>query len=411
MRLLFMTDAFLPHAGGARVYYYNLFRELARNSPTETTILTKKVPGWKAFDQAESRHGFRIVRCGRPLPHWKYQQLPKIVIPLLRAAPLLAWGGFDLIHFGDLYPQGVLSLGFKRLFKMPYVAYCHGEEITQIDGRRFQPKVRDAIYQGADMVVAASEFARQNLLRIGIPNDKIQKITPGVDYGRFQGAKPRPDLVERYQLQGKKVLLTVARLVPRKGHATVMRAVAKLLQEVPNLTYLIVGKGPEEQRLRQMARELNLGDSVQFAGFIKDEDLPAFYHLADIYVMPNSEEKGDMEGFGMVFLEANACAKPVIAGRSGGTAEAVVEGTTGMLVDPHSPDELADTLRLLLRNTELASQLGRQGQRRAQSEFNWSSRARMLDEVNHLICSKRNHAFVMTRPDQSKLLSESKARE
>lgn len=392
-RILFLTDAFLPHAGGARVYYYHLLRELVDASQTHLTVLTKKVPGWKEFDRKESRGRFQIVRCGRPLPNWKYQEWPKIAIPLLRSLPLLAGGRFDLIHFGDLFPQGVLSLWFKRAFGIPYVAYCHGEEITQTDGRRYQPKVRDVIFREAEVVIAANEFARQNLLRIGISSDRIEKILPGVDYVRFQPAAPRLDLMERHNLRGKKVILTVARLVPRKGHKLVLQAIRQLLPEFPDLVYLIVGTGPEEARLRELATAWNLSAAVQFAGFVSDEDLPSYYNCADIYVMPNSEEKGDMEGFGMVFLEANACGKPVVGGRSGGTSESIAEGRTGLLVDPYDPGELVEALRFLLSHTGRREQMGQAGLLRARSDFSWTRGARQLDEINHRIIAAKRSPF------------------
>lgn len=397
VRILFLTDAFLPHAGGARVYYYNLLREMARQQLVQTTVLTKKVPGWEQFDKRENGREFQIIRSGQPLETWRYHQWPKIAGPLVRAAALLTRHKFDLIHFGDLYPQGVMSLWFKKLFGMPYVAYCHGEEITQTDGRRYQPRVRDAIYREAAMVVAANEFARQNLLRIGIPPSRIEKITPGVDCLRFQPADRDPDLVRRHRLEGKTTLLTVARLVPRKGHRMVLQALRKLVLEMPNLVYLIVGTGPEEERLRAAASEWNLTESVRFVGYVKDEDLAKFYNAADIYVMPNSEERGDIEGFGMVFLEANACGKPVIAGRSGGAAEAVVHGKTGLLIDPNDAIELEDAIRLLCQDRIRAIELGSNGRRRALADFNWESRALQLDRINRSIVDAVHAGEAMRR--------------
>jgi phosphatidyl-myo-inositol dimannoside synthase len=399
-RVLFMTDAFLPHAGGARVYYYNLFREWTRNAANRVTILTKKVPGWKAFDQEQRSEQFRIVRSGRPLPSWKYWQWPKIALPFANAASLLLQNDFDMIHSGDLYPQGVLSLWFKRLSGKPYVAYCHGEEITQIDGRRFQPKVRDAIFRNADLVVAASEFARQNLLRIGINPERIRKITPGVDCNRFQPTNRRRDLVERHGLAGKTVLLTVARLVPRKGHRLVLDALRRLVLDSPDLVYLIVGTGPEEEQLRRLVAEWNLNHVVRFVGFVPDEDLPSYYNLADLYVMPNSEEKGDIEGFGMVFLEANACGKPVIGGRSGGAAEAVLHGRTGVLVDPQDAGELAAAVRMFTANPSKMQELGAVGLSRARREFSWASRGLALEEVNREVLAGAPQTMIERAPNE-----------
>ncbi len=387
LRILFMTDAFLPHAGGARVYYNSLYRELTRQGQARVTVLTRKVPGWRDYDRVESTEEYRIIRCGYPLPSWKYHHLPKIAVPLARAAFLMATQKFDLIHFGDLYPQGALSLWFKRTLRMPYIAYSHGEEITSTDRRKYWPKFRNAIFGGADAVVAANEFARQNLLRIGMPEERIKKITPGVDCLRFRPEPSREDLIRRHELQGKKVLLTVARLVPRKGHRTVLEALRKLLPQISNLVYLIAGTGPEEEKLRQIVTEWGLTNAVRFVGFVKDGDLPAYYNAADLYVMPNSEDGGDIEGFGMVFLEANACGKAVVGGRSGGAAEAVVDGKTGMLVDPHNPQELADVIRMLLQNETARTNMGEFGRMRAEFDFSWASRARSLHRVNRTVIS------------------------
>jgi phosphatidylinositol alpha-1,6-mannosyltransferase len=244
--------------------------------------------------------------------------------------------------------------------------------------------VRDCIYREAGIAIAANEFARRNLIRIGILPSKIRKITPGVDFERFKPRDPDSELVDRLRIRGKTVLLTVARLVPRKGHKAVIEALRRLLPEFPNLVYVIVGTGPEEPRLRDLVSEWNVGDAVRFAGFVKDEDLPGFYNACHLFVMPNREEQGsgDIEGFGMVFLEANACGKPVVGGRSGGAAEAVVHGKSGILIDPDNPSELAGSLRQLLRNNDLCLQMGADGFARARSDFDWLSRARLLDDIN-----------------------------
>ena len=385
MRIMVLTDAFLPHAGGSRVYYHNLYKNLVAQFPDQVTILTKKVPGWKEFDQRESTDSFRIVRHFKPLPNWKVYQLPKIIFPFSRALRQARSNNVDLIHVGDLYPPGVIALALKRLLGIPYVAYCHGEEITQTDQRRYQPIVRNRIYQQADLVIAACEFARRNLLRIGVPEGQVVKITPGVDCKRFSSRVPSPDLVRQFSLYGKKVLLTISRLCPRKGHDVVLKAIAKIHPEVRDLRYLIVGEGAEEAKLRQLAFDLGLADVVTFVGYVPDSRLPEFYATCDIFVMANREEKGDVEGFGMVFLEANASGKIVIGGRSGGTTDSILDGITGFLVKPGDADELAATLKRVLLNPGLRMELGEAGSRRARREFDWATRARQVREISSQI--------------------------
>jgi len=386
MKILFLTDLFLPHAGGARIYYYNLYRHLVRQFPEHVTILTKKIPGWREFDRIESTPSFRIIRHGRPMQNWKYYQLPRVIFPLAQAIRRLSVDRPDLIHFGDLCPPGVISLILKLSLGCRYLAYCHGDENAQIDQRRFQPIVRDQIYRQATAVVAANEFARQGLIRIGVPEARIHKITPGVDLERFRPAPPNPDFVRQFSLVGKAVLLTVARLVPKKGHQMVLKAVAKIHRDVPGVKYLIAGEGPERSNLESLTKELGLSQVVTFLGNIPNERLPEFYNLCDVFVMANRHTpEGDIETFGMVFVEANAVGKPVVAGRSGGTAEAVVEGSTGLLIDPEDVDELAAALKLMLLNKALRERLGYIGLRRAQADFNWRTRAEVLHQVSQEI--------------------------
>lgn len=392
MEILFVADNFLPHAGGSRVYYHNLLKNLVEQFPDRVTVLTKKVRGWEEFDRRECTDNLCIRRRFRPLPNWKLHQLPRGVFPLVEAAGLVCTRGIDILHCGDLYPPGVVGLGLKRALGTPYLTFYHAEEVPQTDRFRYQPLVRNRIYAEAASVIAACEFARQNLLRIGIPPSRIHKITPGVDADRFKPGPPRTDFIDRFGLAGKRVLLTVARLLPRKGHDLTLRAVARLLPQAPDIHYLIVGTGPDEHRLRALARELGINSAVTFVGYVPDERLPDFYNLCDVFVMPNRQETdGDIEGFGMIFMEASAAAKAVIAGRSGGTADAVQHGVTGFLVNPEDVEELTATLKLLLANTELRQRLGRAGSRRAREDFSWRSRAQMLREVSDEIVHRARY--------------------
>ena len=390
MNVLFLTDLFLPHAGGARIYYYNLYKNLVSLFPDCVRILTKTTPGWKEFDQQESSNSLRIIRRGRPMQNWKYYQWPRILGPVMQAVRHTRSFKPDLVHFGDLCPPGIVSLCLRSMFGIPYLAYCHGDENSQVDGRRFQPLVRDRIYRDASAVVAANEFARQGLLRIGIPEERIHKITPGVDTERFCPTPPNPQLAEQFSLSRNKVLFTAARLVPKKGLGTILRAVAKIQRSIPNLRYLIAGEGPERGKLETLTRELGLSETVTFLGDVSNEKLPQFYNLCDVFVMANRmAADGDIETFGMVFIEANAAGKPVVAGRSGGAAEAVVHGSTGLIVDPENVDELADALMILLVNNDLREKLGSNGLRRAQIDFNWRSRAEALRQISEAIVTRR----------------------
>jgi phosphatidyl-myo-inositol dimannoside synthase len=202
--------------------------------------------------------------------------------------------------------------------------------------------------------------------------------------------------VSRFSLQGQLVLVTVARLVARKGHDTVIRSLPHLAKDFPNLKYLIVGGGPDRDALEQLARELNVAERVVFTGYVPETDLADFYALGDVMVMPNRQESnGDLEGFGMAFVEANAVGRPVVGGRSGGAEEAVAEGVSGLLAeDPRSVEELVSVLRLLLSNHDLRQRMGIAGAQRAKQEFGWQSRAERIRQISREIVNRARHGAV-----------------
>lgn len=383
LRVMLLTDTFLPHAGGSRFYYYNLLKRIA-GMGDEVTVLTSKLPGWREFDAREQTDRFKIERHFTPLRDLSYSQLPKIIGPLLMAWTSSSHHPPDILHCGDLYPAGLIGVILKKSLGIPFVAYCHGEDITLTDKRRFQPRLRNLIYYAADAIIANGDFAIENLERIGIRPDKIHKITPGLDTSVFYPDGSNTRLREHYNIKANElVVMTVARLVPRKGHARVMRALAELKPGVPAFKYVIVGRGSIEGELRDLAKQLALSDKVIFAGFVADDKLNEHYNIADVVAMPNTEEAGDVEGFGMVFLEANAAGKPVIGGRSGGTAEAVADGTSGFLIDNDNELGLQGVLQRLLTDRGLRERMGAAGLHRARTEFDWNSRAERLRKISY----------------------------
>jgi phosphatidyl-myo-inositol dimannoside synthase len=391
LEIALLSNKFLPHRGGTQVYYYNLFRRIATMGDT-VRILTTLLPGWQDFDAGHSVDGFEIKRHFTPLRDLSYSQLPKLfeqlpvnVFECVRNRP-------DVLHCGNLYPAGVIAVFLKRFFRIPFVAYCHGEDVTLTERFRFQPRMRNLVYSNADAIIANGEFAISNLKQIGISPSKIHKITPGVDCEAFTPQQKDPTLLQRYNLsRDDTVIMTVSRLAERKGHKLVLKALHTLREAVPSARYVIVGCGPCEGELRQMVRDLDLEDHVVFAGFVPDQDLNAHYNLADIVAMPNTGRDGDFEGFGMVFIEANATGKPVIGGTSGGTREAVVDGQSGYLVDTSDANDLTDAVYRLLINPQLRKQLGDWGLERSRREFTWDSRAEKVRAISRAV--RRPEAF------------------
>jgi len=222
--------------------------------------------------------------------------------------------------------------------------------------------------------MAISQSTKREIVQLGLNPDRIAVIPPSVDTQRFHPQIDGSQVVTRHRLQGKKVILTVARLVERKGIDMVIRAMPKVLKAIPDAVYLVIGTGPYQGRLERLVEELRLGNRVIFVGYVADEELPYYYGACNLFVLPSRTlaDKGEIEGFGIVFLEAGACGKPVIGGRGGGTSEAIEEGVTGLLVDPLDVNEIANVIVKVLQDEELARRLGENGRRRATNQPDWT---------------------------------------
>ena len=263
----------------------------------------------------------------------------------------------------------------KKLLGLPYFVWAYGLDILAMRKSRFLRYLVKRIYKEAAGGVANSNFTREEMSRLGLPLEKISVIYPGVDQSCFRPGLATAEVEKKYHiLPEKKILLSVSRLVSRKGFDLVIRALPAILEKFPNTIYLIGGKGPDEARLRAMVEKSSdpkIQEAVKFIGFVQDADLPRLYNLADIFLMPSRQIREDVEGFGMVFLEANACGCPVIGGRSGGIPEAIIDGETGFLVDPENPEDLAFKVIQLFRDENLGKKMGEAGRRRVKKEFNW----------------------------------------
>lgn len=287
--------------------------------------------------------------------------------------------------------DGYLGLWLKRWLRLPVLIYAHGNEI--LEAMQSEWDIPRRALRSADRVLANSRFTKELVHKAGVDPDRIDVVHPGCDSERFRPREPEPELRRRL-LGGRdheRVVLTIGNLVARKGHDMVIRALPRLRRTIPDVTYLIVGDGPYRPDLERLAAAAGVADRVVFAGRVPEEDLPRVYALGDVFIMPSREQADlcDVEGFGLVFLEAGACARPVVGGRSGGIPDAIVEGQTGFLVDPHDPEAIAVTLARVLGDRGLAQRLGQQGRERAVGEFAWSRVADRVQGIVDSVCRPR----------------------
>lgn len=365
-RYLVITELFLPTKGGTAIWFDEVYRRLGGK---EIHIVTADVAGAAEHDVGHPNTVHRVAmnrhRWLRPESLAMYLNLLRIALSVSVKHP------FDAVHAGRVLPEGLVGWIVARLSRIPLVVYAHGEEITTW---RQPGKLRlmKFTYRHADRVIANSDFTLHELRKLDVRAERIVRISPGVDTDRFRPGLPVTDL---HAAMGKradqKLILSVGRLSRRKGFDQVIRTLPQLVAQGIDALYAIVGTGEDQGYLTDLARELGVADRVRLLGHVAMDDLPRWYNAADVFAMPNREINGDNEGFGMVFMEAAACRKPVIAGRDGGTGAAVLDGVTGLRVDGSSVDDVAVALALLLGQSGTAEAIGDSGYSRARTEFSW----------------------------------------
>jgi phosphatidylinositol alpha-1,6-mannosyltransferase len=378
MKCLLVANIFPPINGGSAVVYESLCQFAPAGTmyvlaPWRHYLSGEEVAGWREYD---AQAGFPIERIEllRPpaaspgsLLHSAWLQLavdlPLKVKVLRKTISMVRREKIDVICVCELSSGSWLGLLLKRFMGIPYINYIHGEEITTEVPYRLFGRRRRQYLRHADAVVAVSEFTRRALIdQMGVEPERIELIVNGVDAQRFHPGPKSDALLARYGLAGKRVLLTVGRLVERKGIDTTIRALPRILERCPDARYLIVGTGDYRDELEALVAAEGVTEQVIFAGRVPYDELVAHYQLCDLFVMPNRElANHDTEGFGLVFLEANACGKAVVAGRAGGVVEAVRHGETGLNVDGDDVGAVADAISGLLLDEARRAAMGQRG--------------------------------------------------
>lgn len=300
---------------------------------------------------------------------------------------LMKKNNFDLIMAQSWYPSGIAAGHIVGRHRVNMTVTVHGNEILnpRFASQYWSKKMRK-VFDSANKIFCVSDYTgrklRQRLRDLPGIDKKIVIIHNGVDYNYFSPAKPDARLIKKHNLEGFKVILTLARLVERKGQDMVIRALPEIKKHIPNIKYIICGRGNYEKELKELAGKLGLAKNVVFTGFVPNEHRVKYYNLCDLYVMPSREipEKGDMEGFGITYLEANACEKPVIGSKTGGAKEAVLEGESGFLMNTVEYNEIAEACVKLLSDNDLSEKIGQNGRKRIIQEYNWDNICKRINK-------------------------------
>jgi phosphatidylinositol alpha-1,6-mannosyltransferase len=267
---------------------------------------------------------------------------------------------------------GIIMLKFLR--KVPYAILVHGNDLTYAINTKIDKILGRWLINNASLIMGNSHFTA-NCVRNAGYKGQVEVLNPGVDLVQFHPGVDTTEVRNKYGLSGCRVILTVARLVPKKNVESVLQALPKVIEYFPDLLYLVVGEGPERERLEKICDELKLRPYVRFLGRIENSLLPALYCASNLFIMPTkgTETFEGTETFGITFIEANACGLPVIAGNTGGVEDAVVDGETGLLVDPCNVSDIERAMILLLSDLQYSRKLGENGRRRIETYFNWQN--------------------------------------
>ncbi len=374
MSLLMLTELFLPTKGGTAVSFDDDFRRLGDKS---VHVVTAAVPGDRAFDRDHPNTVHRLVLERR---EWLRPESLLIYSRLAWTALRLAVRHrFEAIFAGRALPEGIVAWAVARLRGCRVLIYAHGEELTGWGrGRKFQAMC--FALRRADHVLANSDFTRDTLITlIGVRPDRIVMTYPTVDVDRFRPGLPFDDLRTSIGLApGQRLMLSVGRLQRRKGFDQAVRSLPGLVRRGIDVHYAIVGIGDDRDHLLGLAHERGVSNRLHLLGHVDPADLPRWYNACDLFLMPNRDIAGDTEGFGLVFMEANACGKPVIAGRAGGTGSAVEDGLNGLRVDGEDVHAVEDAIAGMLQQPEVARRMGAAGRHRTASRFTSDQRAELI---------------------------------
>ena len=362
--VLFVTNDFGPRAGGIETFVIGL---IERRPFGQTIVYTSAQAGSEEYDKAwKSQFGVTVIR-----------DRARILLPTPRVARnvarIIKESDIHVAAFGAAAPLGLLSSSMKRAGVQKTVALTHGHEVWWAKVFPFNLALRK-IGTTVDSLTYLGEFTQRAIARSLSKGsaEKMIKIAPGIDVDHFS-PQDSSQLRRNLRLENKRVIVSVGRLVHRKGQDHLIQALPEILKSVPDAHILMVGQGPYLSHLKKLVEDLNLVDHVSFIGRIQYAQLPQYICVGDVFIMPSrSRFFGlEVEGLGIVYLEASACGLPVIAGSSGGAPDAVLEGVTGIVVDGENNNEIAAAAIKLLNDLDGARAMGLAGREWIIENWRW----------------------------------------
>lgn len=365
---LLVAPDFKPNIGGVAEHAHQLMKHLTELGE-RVVVMAPEAYGSAQFDRTCS---YQVVRFplgkGRLTSRLYRVLLWRWIFRTARAVK----PNYLALSLWDPITGCVLAVASK-LLRVPLLLFAHGQEVAL---RSRWSSLRRATFRSASRVVCVSAFTKSILEELGLDGTSLEIVPNGFDCRIVEKYRQERDAestrrVDKLFIGDRPTLLTISRLQERKGIDRVIAAMPSILSSIPNAAYVVGGDGPDRARLEGLRCASPAREAIAFLGRITDEEKWACYDRCNVFAMPNRIEGIDVEGFGIVFLEANAFGKPIVGGRSGGAVEAIVDGETGLLVDPHDIAAIAASVVRLLKNADEAMRLGENGRRRVETVLSW----------------------------------------
>ncbi len=374
-KILCITNDFGPRAGGIETFVIGLIERMPKDS---IIVFTSSQDGSAPFDAKwMSEYGVEVIR-----------DRTRILLPTFRIGSrvraLVREREIRTVFFGAAAPLALLSQGLRKAGVTRIVALTHGHEVWWSKVWPFSWAMR-RIGNGVDHLTYLGEFTRRNISQALTQraSDAMVKIAPGIDTEHFAPRSDAAALRRELGLADKKVIVSVGRLVHRKGQDRLIESLPEILTQIPQAHILFIGDGPYKDHLVKRAEQLGVTAHITFIGRIQYAELPRYICAGDIFAMPSRSRLAglEVEGLGIVYLEASACGLAVIGGKSGGAPDAVLEAETGFAVEGTSPAAIAQAAIALLSQPELSARMGARGREWILSQWQWSAWSSRFNEL------------------------------
>lgn len=377
-KILFVTNDFGPRAGGIESFIVGLIENLAKNT---VIVYTSRQSDTIEYDRSwREDYGVEVIR-----------DRARVLLPtprVSRAVQKVAHStGAEIVCFGAAAPLGLLAKGLRRTDVKRIVAISHGHEVWWAKVFPFSLAMR-RIGASVDALTFLGEFTKHEISKALSQRARwaMVRLAPGIDTEHFSPEHGKSTLRAELNLEEKKVVVSVGRLVKRKGQDRLIEALPSIREVIPNAHLLLVGQGSYEKHLKNLVRKKGVAEAVTFVGRVRFAELPKYFGVGDLFAMPSRSRLAglEVEGLGIVYLEASACGIPVVAGASGGAPDAVVEGKTGLVVDGNNVEEISQVIINLLSNESLRKEMGRNGREWVLAQWSWKFWSQRFAELLNL---------------------------